>query len=341
MNLCLSKIDWLTWFDWYKMLKTFISILFLSTFVVGCGHQELENDSTSLLKAADRMQEKGNIQSAIPIYQKALEKPGAAKLSIYLKLGHAYIAGGDLEAARKTFEQALEVDENNQAKTQLARCYLLAGKPDAAIIIFQEIIDKNQSDSKSFNGLGVAYDLKHNHKQAQEYYKKALQIRPDDAEVISNLGLSFAFSGDFSESLKRLQPLGEQVGASPKQRHNLAVVYVLSKQDQKAHDLFSKDLDHTIVEENIKNLKKVSITENPGNVNLILAEEKMVPLQQESESQAPAELELTVSEDNTDDLKNKSDLENHPGLELTAVEEIMDDLNNESDLENSVESEKN
>ena len=307
------------------MLKTFISLLFINSLLIGCGHHEPENDAASLLKTADRLQEKGNIQSAIPIYQKALEKPGAAKLPIYLKLGQAYLADGDLEAGRKIFEQALTVDENNQANNQLARCYLLAGKPEAAIIIYQGIIEKNQNDFKAYNGLGVASDLKHNHKQAQEYYKKALQLHSGDSEITSNLALSLAFSGNFQEALKLMQPLGEQVGASTKQRHNLAVIYTLAQQDEKARDLFSKDLESSTVEQNIGTLKRASIKElshEPVDIKPIIAEatintKKEDPISEleliiaqahtdstsEFESEEPAELGLTATDVKTETLK--------------------------------------
>ncbi|MEI8295382.1 MAG: tetratricopeptide repeat protein [Alphaproteobacteria bacterium] len=233
--------------------------------LAGCNKSDKDDQDGSVLRAADRMRASGNPTGAIAIYRRVLEKTpnDADKLPIYLNLGDALIENGQLNEASKVFEQALEIDRDFQAKKRLARCYLLAGKPNPVIKICNEIIAANDKDAEAYNALGVAYDLKADRKRAQESYNMALSISPNDPNIQGNLGLSLAFSGAYEESFKWLVPLGEKIGATPKQRHNLAVAYALSGERNKARVLFAKDLDSQEVEGNMHILKGVQLTKIP------------------------------------------------------------------------------
>jgi len=249
-----------------KMAKHLLMLFVTLSLLSGCYKGSLEEDQENgVLRAAERMRASGNAVGAISIYRRALERatPDNDKLPIYINLGDALIENGQLSEARKVFEQALDVDRDDQAKKRLARCYLLAGKPDPVITIYNEIINENDRDADAYSALGVAYDIKGDHKHAQESYRTALGIAPNDTNIQSNLGLSLAFSGNFEEAFQWLAPLGERIGATTKQRHNLAIAYALSGQWNKARTLFAKDLDHQAVEENLHILRGVQLTQPP------------------------------------------------------------------------------
>lgn len=219
-----------------------------------------DREQDGLIRAGDRVQAAGDPSSAISVYKSALEKEKnpSNRVHLALKLGEAYMNAEQLDEAKKVFVETLPYDENNEVKRQLGRLYLSAGQPDNAISIFRGILAKQKDDVKALNGLGVAYDLKKQHSQAQEYYHKALSINDDNNEVKSNLGLSLAFEGKYDEALKILQPIGESISATPKQRHNLAIVYGLAGEQSKAQALYSKDMDHGKVQENLHALQTVA-----------------------------------------------------------------------------------
>lgn len=234
------------------MKSLFILMFSCSLLLASCNRLSPEQgEQASLIRAGDRVQAAGDPSSAISVYKSALEKNPAHKLPLYLKLGEAYMNAGLIDDAKQVYEEALPLDENDEVKKQLGRLYLNTGQPDAAILIFEGIVLVHKDDIKAFNGLGVAYDLKGEHQLAQDYYRKALFINGENDDLKSNLGLSLAFEGKYEESLKLLQPIGEALGATSKQRHNLALVYALSGDPSKAREVFAKDMKGAEIKKNL------------------------------------------------------------------------------------------
>lgn len=240
------------------MKQPLIFIVLCSFLLVSCNRLSREDsEQDSLIRAGDRVHAAGDSSSAINVYKSALEKNPTHKLPLYLKLGEAYMNAERLDEAKKVYEEALPFDENDEVKKQLGRLYLSTGQADAAIPIFEGIVLIHKDDIRAYNGLGVAHDLKGDHQLAQNYYNKALLINEENTEVKSNLGLSLAFEGKYEESLKLLQPIGEALGASSKQRHNLALVYALSGDQSKAQEIFAKDMETGEINENLHALRLV------------------------------------------------------------------------------------
>ncbi len=234
------------------MTRLLIFMLLCSFIQVSCSRLSTqEGEQDSLVRAADRVQAAGDSSSAINVYKSALEKNPAHKLPLYLKLGEAYVNAERLEDAKRVYEEALPIDESDEVKKQLGRLYLSTGEPDMAIPIFEGIIMVYKDDIRALNGIGVAYDIKGDHRTAQSYYQKALQVNEENNDVKSNMGLSLAFEGKYEDSLKLLQPIGEALGATSKQRHNLALVYSLSGNHSKAQEIFAKDMKASDINQNL------------------------------------------------------------------------------------------
>ena len=234
------------------MTRLLIFMVLCSFIQVSCNRLSTQdNEQDSLIRAGDRVQAAGDSSSAINVYKSALEKNPTHKLPLYLKLGEAYMNAERLDDAKKVYEEALPIDENDEVKKQLGRLYLSTNQADTAISIFEGIILVHKDDVRALSGLGVAYDLKCDHQTAQSYYQKALQVNEENNDVKSNMGLSLAFEGRYEESLKLLQPIGEALGATSKQRHNLALVYSLAGNHQKAQEIFAKDMTTSDIHENL------------------------------------------------------------------------------------------
>lgn len=234
------------------MTRLLIFMVLCSFIQVSCSRLSTqEGEQDSLVRAGDRVQAAGDSSSAINVYKSALEKNPAHKLPLYLKLGEAYMNADRLEDAKRVYEEALPIDENDEVKKQLGRLHLSTGQPDTAISIFEGILMIHKDDVRALNGMGVAYDIKGDHQTAQSYYQKALHVNEENNDVKSNMGLSLAFEGRYEDSLKLLQPIGESLGATSKQRHNLALVYSLSGNHSKAQEIFAKDMEASDINENL------------------------------------------------------------------------------------------
>jgi Flp pilus assembly protein TadD len=75
------------------------------------------------------------------------------------------------------------------------------------------------------NLLGLAHDRRGQHKQAQEFYERALSVAPQNARVINNLGHSLYLDDRYNESLSRLKTAARLAPADTSVAGNLALVY--------------------------------------------------------------------------------------------------------------------
>lgn len=144
------------------------------------------------------------------------------------------------EAAETALLRASEIDqENPQIKKALAELHLTTGKAEEAQKLFESITNKNVKKSSVFNSLGVSLDLQGYHIAAQEQYKKAISLAPNNENYQSNLGMSLAFSNNMTEALVILKPLT----VHKKNRHNLALVYAMNHQIDEFHALLEGEMD--------------------------------------------------------------------------------------------------
>jgi Flp pilus assembly protein TadD len=92
--------------------------------------------------------------------------------------------------------------------------------------------------------------------EAQQQYQAALQIVPQDAGVMSNLGLSLALSQKPAEAETVLRRAASLPTATPKVRQNLALVLALQGKYTEAEELARRDLPPDQAAANVKYWKQ-------------------------------------------------------------------------------------
>jgi hypothetical protein len=95
-----------------------------------------------------------------------------AKAREILRDGAAYLQEGSFEAARRRFQEAIEVDD---------------AIPEA------------------YNGVGVTYRMRDDLSRALEWYKKALTVDPDFGDAYYNMACVYALEGQKEMALRYLQ----------------------------------------------------------------------------------------------------------------------------------------
>ncbi|MDX6271086.1 MAG: hypothetical protein QOD28_2309 [Acidobacteriota bacterium] len=75
------------------------------------------------------------------------------------------------------------------------------------------------------NLLGLAYDRRGQHKQAREFYERALSVAPRNAQVLNNLGHSLYLDDRYADALSHLKDAARLDPADTRVANNLALVY--------------------------------------------------------------------------------------------------------------------
>lgn len=204
----------------------------------------------ALLRVASATAAAGDYGTAIGLFRRAhsLDEQQMAPL---LGLGRALLAVDDYNQAAETFGAALKIDPgNDEALRGLGNALIGLDKPKAAASQFEAALMLHDG-VKSYNGLGVAYDLLGEHKTAQAIYRAGLDMAPDDLSLLNNLGLSLTFSGSYDDAIAVLTKAARHPDAGSRNRLNLALAYGVSGDTKTAGDLARLELDETQVQGNL------------------------------------------------------------------------------------------
>lgn len=154
---------------------------------------------------------------------------------------------GRHEDAERVLRQALRDHPGNfdlteeLAKTLIASGRLREGAASLTQLAKMPSVPAKRR-SKLHSAIGVAFDRAGKHQQAQASYGRALQDDPLNAVALSNLGLSYALSGDLDLAERKLREALIAPNASIQVRQNLAMVLALKGDETGAARLARQDL---------------------------------------------------------------------------------------------------
>lgn len=161
----------------------------------------------------------------------------------YVTLGKAYSHAGQMDAAVKAFQQALDRRaEDHDALEGMANVLLAADRKDEAIAMLERGARRYANDDRFLLKLGNTYLRESKIPEAQEALHKTLAVNPENAEARNLLGLCSVRSGDtqdaeqnFGEAI-RLEPL------LPEPHNNLATLLVGRQEFREAEFQFRRAL---------------------------------------------------------------------------------------------------
>lgn len=170
-----------------------------------------ENAARSV-RAGEKATARNNSNSASPV---VVPQPRAAETTD---------ESSDYEPRRFTpFIESAPGDPLSQGRALLESGY--TNEAIAELSIAAVAGPANSDLVEANNLLGLAHDRLGRHKQAQEFYDRALSVTPQNARVLNNLGHSLYLDDRYNESLSRLKTAARLAPADTQVANNLALVY--------------------------------------------------------------------------------------------------------------------
>ncbi len=178
----------------------------------------------------------------------------------------------DLEAARR-FSEALRLGGRANRAAQIAGEALGRFANDGALMItyaLSQIAVKNpqealrplalvaQSEPENWrarSALGAALDQLGRFEEARRAYSEALAIAPDNAAILTNLGVSHIMAGEPEQAEPVLRQASGLQNAPPETRQNLAVALALMGRFEEAEQIERIDLPPAQAAANIAYLR--------------------------------------------------------------------------------------
>lgn len=223
--------------------------------------------------------------------------------------GNAYLGKNDLVNARRSFEQALKIDQGFlPSATSLAQLDLRDKKPEMARKRFDLILEKDKNNLQAMMALaGLAsiqkqeplyvewlikaakihpeampprtalaryYLAKKDYKKALSITTEAVQANPDKAEALILLGNTQLAADDKTGAIATFTKLTQKIDSSPEAFLRLALAQITNKNLKQARVNLQKALqikaDHVPTQEN---LIRLEMTENKPEAALQVARE--------------------------------------------------------------------
>jgi Flp pilus assembly protein TadD len=224
-----------------------------------------EKTRVTLKHLARSTMESGDYASAIGFYRRA-HAENEQDFEALLGLGTALVRVGANDEGAEMLRKALALKPDDpDARREHGNALIALGRPGVAVAEFEAAFEKSQ-DVRNLNGLGIAFDLQGNQTAAQAQYRAGLQLDPGNASLRNNLALSLAVSGQYAESLRLLEPIARAPGSTVRQRQNLALVYGLAGQHDRAAQVARMDLDETSVRQNLVFYETLRAMNDPRKV---------------------------------------------------------------------------
>ena len=178
------------------------------------------------------------------------------------------------------FHKAIESDSTDDKPYQnLGRTFLNAGMTDSALFYYKKAkslspygvdVDKalkeleglSSDSSSSATGiqtfdnlfsLAENYSARRDFEKAEIYYRRALELRPDDIRALNNLGFAFQAQGKFDDAIKMFNRVIEITGGGAIAYNNLASILYRKGLLDSAEVVWRKALTYDPDNQQIKN----------------------------------------------------------------------------------------
>jgi tetratricopeptide (TPR) repeat protein len=103
---------------------------------------------------------------------------------------------------KESAKQPPKAGDFNKVRTRLIALY---GDTSVAHSTFDAALGMDQNDPLASYGKGLVLDREGNKKEAAEYLKKAVELRPLDGDLVRDLGKAYFHRGDYGPALKALK----------------------------------------------------------------------------------------------------------------------------------------
>ena len=158
-------------------------------------------------------------------------------------LGLVYMAIERNDLAVRHFKKAIQLKpKDSNAKNNLGVAYMNMKQWDNAIPYFEEVSKDLVYNTPHYPliNLGWVYYNKENYNLSEQYYLKALKLRPNYDDALYGLGRTYLAMGKIPEAINRIEAAIRISSNKPRYHYDLALAYVKSGEFKKASGAYRR-----------------------------------------------------------------------------------------------------
>ena len=161
------------------------------------------------------------------------------------------------EAAAVMQAAAVKTPEDYEVLGEYGKALADSGQLAQAKDVLTRAYPEDRPDWTIMSVQGAVEDLMGNHDGARQFYAAALKIAPGEANVLNNLGLSYALTKELKQAEATLREANASAHADARVRNNLALVLSLEGKKAQAEKLSGNDILLEASQANPNSLKDI------------------------------------------------------------------------------------
>ncbi|WAJ30134.1 tetratricopeptide repeat protein [Antarcticirhabdus aurantiaca] len=199
----------------------------------------------------------GQIEAAVRSYGMAYQRSPQDK-GIGLAYASALQMTGRNDQSLAVMQQvAIAHPKDRDVLASYGKALAAAGELEKALDTVRRAQTPDYPDWRLYSAEGAILDQLGRPDEARVYYRKALDIQPNEPSVLSNLGMSHLLANDLKSAESYLRSAVRLPGADSRVRQNLALVVGLQGRFDEAQQIASAELDPTEAAANVAYLKSM------------------------------------------------------------------------------------
>lgn len=201
----------------FKALQTATAVTALVVLMGACATPTATPPNTGTLSGAEAQA----YNEAIGHFERLVaEKPG--EIEAVLGLSRNLRWAGRMDDALRVLQDARpRFGGDGRYLAELGKAQLILGDSAEGVRLLETAAVQIGDDWRLYSALGIGLDYQQNYPMAEVAYRTALDMCPDDAAVMNNLGISQGLSGNLDRAILTLQDALELQGHTDKIEHNL------------------------------------------------------------------------------------------------------------------------
>lgn len=230
----------------------------------GCASRGMTTGSVNRGKPLDQMNE-SEMAGAVSRLGARYAKDPSDKDSALAYADALRMSGRDEQALAVMRKTAIGHPKDRKVLAAYGKALAAAGEFEAALDAVRRAQTPEYPDWKLLSAEGAILDQIGQTAEARALYQKALDMRPGEASVLSNLGMSHLLSGDLPTAEDYLRRASQSQGADSRVRQNLALAVGLQGRFDEAEAIARGELSQGQAEANVAYLRQMLAQQNSWN----------------------------------------------------------------------------
>lgn len=246
-----------------KRLITTAFIIALAASVAGCGTSKLTTGSIGRPsgKPLETMSAGELHKATIALGQSYAKNPNDKRIAT--NYAAALQMDGDADQSLAVMRKlAIVLPKDRDVLAAYGKALAANGQFEPALDAVRRAQTPEYPDWKLVSAEAAILDQLGQRDGARQNYRKALDLKPNEPSILSNLGMSYVLEGDLRTAETYMRSAAQQPNADSRVRQNLALVVGLQGRFDEAEKIASQELSSEQAQANVTYLRQMLAQQN-------------------------------------------------------------------------------